>query len=339
MDTEDTSMRDDLVAALDMADETGETYEETPQEVDTLVEVEDTTDTTGTTDTTDTTDTTAAVTTSKDSIKAPIDWGAKEREDWSKIPRHLQEKVMSREKEISTMLQSTAEARKTHEQFTQLADRYGAVLAGVAGNSPMETANNLFSTVANLRVGSPIQKAQIIANMIKQFDVDVNTLDSTLVGAAPPQEIQQASHIERILAERLAPFEALMGQQRALENQQKQQRAEAAQDEVINFSQQAEFLNDVRLDMADLLDMAAARGVNMTMQEAYDKCCALNPQISTVLAERKKREQLMGGRDTMAAKRAAASSIVGRKIGGGGQLEGSSIRDTIAAAWDANAHG
>lgn len=269
-----------------------------------------------------------------DSIKAPIDWGPKDRESWSKIPRHLQEKVMSREKELNTLMQSTVEARKTHEAFNQLSTKYGAALSGVAGSNPIEVAGNLFNTVANLRMGSPIQKAQIIADMISDFGVDINTLDSAIVGQPAPAYTQEQDRVERLLAERLAPFEQMLGQQNAYAQQQKTQVQEAANREVQEFSQQAEFLNDVRHDMADLVDMAAKRGYNMPLKEAYDKACAFNPEVSAIMNERQKRASLTANNNSIASKRNAASSVNGRQIGGGGANPNASIRDSIASAWD-----
>ena len=34
----------------------------------------------------------------KKSRKAPVGWDAKQREDWSRVPPHLQDKILSREK-------------------------------------------------------------------------------------------------------------------------------------------------------------------------------------------------------------------------------------------------
>jgi len=269
-----------------------------------------------------------------DSIKAPIDWGPKEREDWSKIPRHLQEKVMAREKELGNMMQTTKDARQTHSEFGQLVQQYGSVLSGVMGNTPMETTRNLFDTVANLRMGSPIQKAQIIADMISNFGVDINTLDSAIVGAAPPPEQAQNQQFEAELNRRMAPFEEMMGQQKSYQQQQANQRQESANNEVADFGKNAEFLGDVRNDMADLIEMAGARGQNMSMQQAYDKACAINPQISAVMQERQQHATLTGNNDSMAAKRNAASSVNGRQSGGGGGSGALSMRDQIAEAWD-----
>ena len=360
------SMRDELSAAMDLAakDDDTQDYEETQQEIDTYEAGEETEEKTGeeeegletsgeapkSEDSDDSktlgdasnSDIAAADDTtdkkqekSGDSIKAPMDWGPAEREQWSKIPRNLQEKVMGREKELNTLMQNTADARRTHSDFEQLSNKYGSVLSGVIGATPMEAVGNLFNTVANLRMGSPIQKAQIIADLIGDFGVDVGTLDSALVGAAPTADQQHNAEIEAIIKERLAPFEAQMGQQHALSQQQETQRQDRAMSEVKQFSEtdSGEFLNDVRHDMADFIDMASARGQDMTLKQAYDKAVAINPQIQSVLAQRVQHERLTGGKNSIAAKREAASSISGARVGVSGS-ESTTMRGALENAWD-----
>ena len=353
------SMRDDLNAALDEAAEKDETqnYDETAQEIlsdeptdetptDEAQGTESTTDDTTTEtesaagDTTDAAtgdaDTSTDVGSEKltgDSIKAPVNWGPKERESWSKVPRNLQENIMRREKEVNTLMQTTAEARKTHDQMGQLTSQYGMALSDFGSNAT-EAASNLFSTVASLKMGSPMQKAQIVADMISTFGVDINTLDSAIVGAAPTQEAQQNNDFERMLSERMAPFEAQMGQQKAYAQQQATQRQDSANTEVANFQQNAEFLNDVRHDMADMIDMASKRGIDMSLEDAYKKACAVHPQISGVMAERAQRASLTGSSNSMSAKRNAASSVTGQRVGGGAGAGNMSMHDTISQAWD-----
>ena len=334
---EDSSMRDDLNAALE---EAGEDYEETLQTVDgedaapPEAEVEETATETSTPDPTKAETEAAPETEDTDnkSIKAPIDWSPKEREDWSKIPRHLQDKIMQREAATSTLMNETAQARQTHGQFTQLANTYGAVLSGVAGNSPMEAVENLFSTVANLRMGNPIQKAQIISDLVSDYGVDIHALDAALTGTMPAQDSN--AHLESMIDQRMAPVnQFLQSQQQSAANQQ-QQVVQAAQQEVGQFSQNAEFFQDVRNDMADLVEMASSRGVHMSMDDAYNKACSLNPQIQGVLAERAKHQQLTGGRNSMESKRRASSGLSGGRIGNDGASGGMSMRQQIANAWD-----
>jgi hypothetical protein len=267
-----------------------------------------------------------------DSIKAPMDWGPKDRESWSKIPRHLQEKVMSREKELNTMLQTTADARKTHDQFGQLSTQYGSVLSDM-GNTPMEAVGNLFNTVASLKMGSPIQKAQIMADLIGQFGVDINTLDSALVNEAPSQESQQNGQFEQMLQERMKPYEAMLAQQTQQTNYAKKQKSQEALTEVQAFAKTAEFLNDVKPEMADLIDMAYKRGVNMPLQQAYDIACSSHPEISSMIAERKQIAGVNGGNAALQAKKNAASSINGRKSGVGGPPD-LGLREQLSDSWD-----
>ena len=335
---EDNSMRDDLNAALDAE---GGDYEETVQEVlgeetepSELSETEEQPEAESTPDPIQTEAESAPEAEDADnkSTKAPIDWTPKEREDWSKIPRHLQDKIKQRETDTANLMNETAQARQTHGQFQQLATTYGAALSGVAGNSPMEAVENLFSTVANLRMGNPIQKAQIISDLVSDYGVDIHALDAALTGTMPAQDSN--AHLESMIDQRMAPVnQFLQSQQQSAANQQ-QQVVQAAQQEVGQFSQNAEFFQDVRNDMADLVEMASSRGVHMSMDDAYNKACSLNPQIQGVLAERAKHQQLTGSRNSMESKRRASSSLSGGRIGNDGSSGGMSMRQQIANAWE-----
>lgn len=339
---EDTSMRDDLNAALEEAGgnydesvqevmgeeiapseppETEEQPTEQPTEESTPDPVKDEAESAPEVEQTD-----------NKSTKAPIDWSPKEREDWSKIPRHLQDKIKQRETDTANLMNETAQARQTHGQFTRLTDTYGAVLSGVAGNTPMETVENLFSTVANLRMGSPIQKAQIITDLVNDYGVDIHALDAALTGTMPAQDSN--AHLESMIEQRMAPMNQFIASQQQSADQQRQQVVQAAQQEVGQFSQNAEFFQDVRNDMADLVEMASSRGIHMSMDDAYNKACALNPQIQSVLAERAQHQQLTDSRNSMESKRRASSGLSGGRIGTDSVLGGLSMRQQIANAWD-----
>jgi len=264
------------------------------------------------------------------SIKAPVGWAPKEREDWSKIPPHLQRKIMERENQVDRMLNDTAPARKTYEQLTQLANSYAPVLNGaVAGSNPLEQIESLFSTVGSLRMGTPVQKAQTIADLIDSFGVDVAALDSLLVGSVP--ETSTESQVEQLVAQRLAPIEQQYQQEQQLRYQQS---VKAANQTAADFLSKAEFGMDVRDDMADFIELAAKQGREMSMQEAYERACAVNPQIQEVIQERKQREQLMNSSNNIKQKRAAASSLSGKQGGNSVANGGGSIRDSILDAID-----
>jgi len=103
---------------------------------------------------------------------------------------------------------------------------------------------------------------------------------------------------------------------------------------VKTFGAQAEFLNDVRHDMADLIDLAHKHGRQLSLQEAYDRACAVHPEVSKVMETRKRQQSIVGNNSSIAAKRNAASSISGRMAGSGGVNSDMSTRDMLQAAWD-----
>ena len=276
---------------------------------------------------------------SETSVKAPIDWTPKQREDWSKIPKHLQEKVISREKEMAATMQETAVARQTHQQMSQLAQTYGSVLGADGYKNPMDAVAGTFQAISKLRMGSESSKAQAMAELIQHYGIDINALDSALVGSAPDQGTQQNQQLEQMIEQRMAPVNQYMQQQHQQQQFQQQQQKQEADTAVIGFSQNAEFINDVRGDMADLLDMAAKRGTSLTLQQAYDKACAIHPEISQVVQQRQQQQQLMGNNNTIAGKRNAASSISGRKGGLPAGNSNMSMRDQISASWDNLAQG
>lgn len=346
----DTSMRDDLNAAFDSIEED---MVETPQEIDTYDEPDETvSEVEG-----DSGEGVESSTPEEEpapiaaegvpdgepvegekpdtrSTKAPVGWSPKEREDWSKIPPHLQKKVVARENELNTMLATTGEARKTHEEFTRLTDSYGAVVDGVFEGSPLEVVESLLDTVGRLRMGTQVEKAQTVAGLINMFGIDVGALDSMLVGEVPQANPQD--EVRALVAEQMAPFNNLMEQGRQQEHERQLAMQQSAKTDIQTFidSGKAEFLADVRNDMADFIDMAHKRGVPMPLQEAYDRACQLNPEVRSVLEQRAKISGITKGQSDIALKKKAALSISGRKSGGGAPSSGLSLRDQIAQNWD-----
>jgi len=76
--------------------------------------------------------------------------------------------------------------------------------------------------------------------------------------------------------------------------------------------------------------MAANRGINMSLKEAYDRACMLNPSISQVIQARKAAQSMTG-------KKRAAVSITGGPGAPQPKEVGDTITSAIEAAWDAHA--
>ena len=89
-----------------------------------------------------------------------------------------------------------------------------------------------------------------------------------------------------------------------------------------------EFYTDVRGDMADLMDLAHARGRKMSMPEAYRAACAMSPDITAVIQSRQ-------SQNLIADKRKAASSVHGT-MGGTPEFDASktTVAQDLAHAWE-----
>jgi hypothetical protein len=269
-------------------------------------------------------------------FKPPAAWRAGAKERWATLPPDVQEEVTRRERESSIAIQQNAESRHQVDAFNQMIAPYRSVMAAEGTNDPIVAVQNLMQTATTLRLGTPMQKADLIARLINVYGVDVQTLDGLLSGQANPQ-VQEQDRIERLLQERLAPYQQFMQEQQSYRQQQTGQlQSEAARAiDAFMASPEAEFASDpeVAATMADLLDVASRRNRSMSMKEAYTQACNMNPEISKILAQRT--AALKAPVDINRAKN-AASSVVGGPMGGGPATSGSSIRDSILAAMDRN---
>jgi hypothetical protein len=264
-------------------------------------------------------------------LKAPVNWSATEREQWSKIPTDVQARIHEREKDMATAMADTSQARTTQDRVDKLGSAYASVLASEGVSDPVQAAEGLFKTVAQLRLGTPQQKAQQIAQLIEHYGVDIQALDSQLVSS--PQA-QQNTELERMVNERMQPYEQVMQQFNQQQESQSQQARTNADNQVAEFGKTREFLNDVRTTMADLIDGSAKRGEQLPLERAYDMACALNPQVANVISQRKEQEALTGQKQALQSKQAAASTLNGRRgaISSGQGAMG--LREQLAASWD-----
>lgn len=255
------------------------------------------------------------------------------REEWGKLAPTVQAEIHRRERELTRQLAESAEARRQQETMTKMVEPYRHFMA-MEGTDPMKAFGDYLRTAAILRSGSVSEKAQAIANVTRQFGVDIRALDAALAGAPipPGQHGQQPYQDPRV--------DQLLQRIEAAQQAQQQQAAAAAQSSVEEFTNDAkyEFIEDVREDMADLLEIAANRGRKMTLVEAYHRACSMHPEVRKVINQRAAAKQAQTpaatGAKLAAAQRAAASVPGG--AGGPGTANGTkpmSVREALEAAY------
>ena len=268
--------------------------------------------------------------------RAPASWRPEVREHWAQLPEPVRAEVVRREVEVQRTLQESAEARKSFDAVMRTIAPYEAFIRAENSN-PLQAIDNLMSTAARLRTGTAPELAQMVAGIVKQFGVGrfgnnfIEQLDAALAGQQIPADPQQMA-MQQALDQRLAPMQQMLSQFQQAQVAQQQRVAQEAQGAVAQFLERAEFGNDVREEMADLLEVAQRRGQPMTLQDAYKKACMANDRVRAVLAQRSKAKQAQAGTAAAQKARSAAVSVSGAAPMGALKQDATDVRSAIEAA-------
>lgn len=268
--------------------------------------------------------------------RAPQAWRPEVREHWAQLPEPVRAEIARRESEHARFIQESSEARKTNEALMRTIAPYEAFIRAENSN-PLQAIDNLMSTAARLRTGTAPELAQMVAGLVQQFGVGrfgnafIEQLDSALAGQAPQQDPQQAA-IEQVLNQRLAPVQQMLTQFQQAQLAQQQQVTQGAQNEVADFLSKAEFGEDVRDDMADLMEAATRRGQNLSLADAYKKACLMNDNVRAVITQRVRAQGAQQGTQAAQKARSTAVQVSGAAPMGALKQDPTDVRSAIEAA-------
>lgn len=264
-------------------------------------------------------------------VKAPQSWKPSAREEWSKISPLVQAEVARREREVQQALQETSEARQGYQKYRETVAPFEQMIRS-EGGEPLAAVQSLLQTAYALRTAPATTKAQMIARMVQTFlpgRDGLELLDRSLAGEAPPPEAPRSQEF------RDPRVDQILARFQHAERAEVQTRQEQARQE-IETVQKLEFFQDLRQDMADIMEMSQRRGLQITVKDAYDKAAALHPEISKVLAQRAEAQRLANpSGSTQAARRAAVSVRSTPAIQPKTGDIASDLRSTLDAAFDA----
>ena len=269
--------------------------------------------------------------------KAPASWKPELRDHWGKLPEPVRAEVARREAEVQRTLQETAEARRYAESISKAFQPYEAYIRA-EGATPMQVIDNLMGTAVRLRTATGPELANLMAGMVKQFGTGrfgqnfIEMLDGALAGATPNVDPQQ-QQLQQVIQQQLAPVQQFMTQFQQAQQAQQQQLAYRAQSEVTQFIEKAEFGNDVRNEMADLMEVAQRNGRELSLADAYKQACLMNPSVRKVLQTRQQQRGFQN--QTQAAQKARSAAVSVSSSGapmGAPQVQNNDVRSAIEAA-------
>lgn len=260
--------------------------------------------------------------------KAPASWTPAAREHWAGLPNDLKATINKREKELQTTLNDTAQARQLSQNFGNLVSPYQGMFQA-QGVDTFTGINNTLQLAAQLQMGTPIQKAQAAANIIKQFGVDISTLDDLIVGNMPAA--QKANPQVDALQNQVMQMQQYIQQQQHTQQQTQNTQQNTINQETEQFMAQNEFANDLRGEMADFMDMAYRSGKQIDLKTAYQRAISARPDIQQLMSNR---NNTQSSQQALAGAANAAVSVPQRGAGAAGAPSPTTMRGAIADAWE-----
>lgn len=264
--------------------------------------------------------------------KAPVSWKPAVRQHWDKLPQEVRAEIGRRETEIQRGLATASEARHFREEFQEVVRPFEGIIRS-QNSTPIAAVRNLMTTAAGLTLGSGVQKANIIAEIIQNYGVDISVLDQVLAGQAPAEnkgggnanEIMPM--VQRMIAEGLAPVNQMV-------SAQQQRGMQVANGAVEDFAETHEFMDDLSEEMADIMENASNRNRAMTMERAYDIAARAHPEIGPLYERSKAAAATTNGNGRANRAQLAASSVRASGPAGGGSVSPTDLRGAITAAFD-----
>src|SRR5262245_41858314 len=268
-------------------------------------------------------------------LKAPASWKADLRQHWKAISPEVQQEIHRREREVDVRMQENAQLRRFAQKFNDIAEPYRAIMQA-EGADPFTAFADYLKSAQLLRNGAPMDKARMVAQLIQHFGVPVQALDQYLeqairggatwnqqgqVGATSSNAVQQPQQFRDPRVDQL------------LANMEARERAGVAHEaNAFAADPKHEFFDDVRLTMADVMDAAAKRGVQLSLEDAYERACQIEPEVRKVLQQRAATGNASQAARTLAAARHAASSLPSQSAAPAPKTNGQSAPGTVREA-------
>lgn len=258
-------------------------------------------------------------------LKAPSQWKPQVREKWNQLPREVQEEVLRRENDNMRLIGSVGGKIRMADNIAQQLQPFIPRLQE-NGVAPEAFIGDIFTTVKSLAHGSPQEKAEVIANVVQSYGVDLRVLDAVLAHRLnQPPEVMEARR-------QTARAQAVIQQQQSVGQEQA---ATQALREIEKFAADPknEFFEDVRDQMANLMELGQVK----TLAEAYTACIWANPNTRSILLQREAEARVNAKTGKARAAKQVSQSVSGApRLGAAGSAAkanaASSLREDIEAA-------
>jgi len=198
-------------------------------------------------------------------VGAPETWTKEAIAEWATVPPRVQQEILKREADMHSGLAQYKEGYESAKRYDSVVEPYRAVLAA-ENVDPVELFRNFSGNHYMLTMGQPAQKAQLTANLIRAYGVDLNMLADVLsTGPAMPEPV--APEVQELRNE----LAQIKGRLTAEDTSRKDALFAQTANEVQTFAADHPYFDEV----ADDITLFIKAGDSL--QTAYDKAVYANP--------------------------------------------------------------
>jgi len=258
---------------------------------------------------------------------------------WANTPAELRAAMVQREadyeKGISNYRTQAQEAAAVLDQFKP----YEWILRN-EGSTPQQAIGPLLQTAAILRTGTPAQKAQSVAQVMRQFGIPVEHVSQMLGGQPAEGQSNVADPQYNALAQQVQEMRSYIQQTQHQQSQSMQNRALSVIQQFAADPANSHF-EAVQDRMLSLLQAPAVIGVTPDMSEseklriAYDAACNLDSSVRSQLAAQQQQAAVAAVQSKAAVQTARAAAVQVRGAPGSpivAAVNPNNRRDVIANA-------
>ncbi len=220
--------------------------------------------------------------------RPPASWKKDYHEDWKAAPARIQEYTWQRENEMKAGIEPFISKAQFADQMQEILNPYMNTIQGLGIDAP-KAVKALMEADHALRYSNPQEKHQYFARLAQSYGVDLNNMGNL------PQQVPVDPMIYALQNE----LNNVRGEVQGWKQAQEQQQNQAFLNEIDIFSQKAQYFEEARPVMIQLLQS----GVATDLDDAYQKTLRLDPNLFEIMQSSKQAELDI-------AKRAAANKAV-----------------------------
>ena len=228
--------------------------------------------------------------------KPPSSWKRDYHEPWQSVDPKVREYVWQREEEMRSGIEPMKAKAQFADQMNKAMEPYLPTIQGLGIDAPT-AIQALMQADYTLRNSAPNEKRAYLAQLASQYGINLGDVEYD----------QQVNPIDPAIYELRNELNPVRGEVVGWKRQQEEVQNQTLLSEIEQFATQADYFEDARPTMIQLLNA----GMATDLQDAYEKAIRFDPNLSEQVQQSRQAEADAARRkaNNTAAKSAKAAAV------------------------------